>query len=151
MKRIIKIAIIIAVALSLVLTVSAHSGRTDASGGHRDNKNASGLGYYHYHCGGNPPHLHSNVVCPSSTSSSKSSSTTSGTSSASLAPAENTNSGATDAEKAAFLDKYIAIIVADSDYYHTIDCETYKNATSFSAYNVSKAVQLGYASCTQCH
>ena len=29
---------------------SAHSGRTDASGGHRDNKNKSGLGSYHYHC-----------------------------------------------------------------------------------------------------
>lgn len=42
----------------------AHSGRTDSSGGHRDNKNASGLGYYHYHCGGNPPHLHSNGTCP---------------------------------------------------------------------------------------
>lgn len=42
----------------------AHSGRTDSSGGHRDNKNVSGLGYYHYHCGGNPPHLHTNGVCP---------------------------------------------------------------------------------------
>ena len=35
-----------------------HSGRTDSAGGHRDNRNVSGLGYYHYHCGGNPPHLH---------------------------------------------------------------------------------------------
>lgn len=26
----------------------AHSGRTDSSGGHKDNKNKSGLGYYHY-------------------------------------------------------------------------------------------------------
>ena len=48
----------------------AHSGRTDASGGHRDNKNVSGLGYYHYHCGGNPPHLHSNGICPYKTSTS---------------------------------------------------------------------------------
>jgi competence protein ComEC len=45
-------------------TVEAHSGRTDSSGGHKDNKNMSGLGYYHYHCGGNPPHLHENWVCP---------------------------------------------------------------------------------------
>lgn len=42
----------------------AHSGRTDSSGGHKDNKNKSGLGSYHYHCGGNPPHLHSGGVCP---------------------------------------------------------------------------------------
>ena len=27
----------------------AHYGRTDANGGHRDNKNKSGLGPYHYH------------------------------------------------------------------------------------------------------
>lgn len=44
--------------------VEAHSGRTDANGGHRDNKNVSGLGYYHYHCGGHPAHLHPNGVCP---------------------------------------------------------------------------------------
>lgn len=44
-------------------TVQAHSGRTDASGGHHDNKNVSGLGSYHYHCGGNPAHLHNGGVC----------------------------------------------------------------------------------------
>lgn len=42
----------------------AHSGRTDSNGGHRDNQNKSGLGGYHYHCGGNPPHLHTNGICP---------------------------------------------------------------------------------------
>lgn len=42
----------------------AHSGRTDSSGGHHDYQNKSGLGSYHYHCGGNPPHLHENGVCP---------------------------------------------------------------------------------------
>ena len=30
-----------------VMEAQAHSGRTDASGGHRDNKNASGLGSYY--------------------------------------------------------------------------------------------------------
>ena len=48
----------------VALTVEAHSGRTDARGGHKDNKNASGLGSYHYHCGGHPAHLHPNGVCP---------------------------------------------------------------------------------------
>lgn len=53
------------------LSASAHSGRTDSSGGHRDNKNKSGLGSYHYHCGGHPAHLHSNGVCPYNTASTK--------------------------------------------------------------------------------
>lgn len=44
--------------------VSAHSGRTDSSGGHKDNKNKSGLGSYHYHCGGYPAHLHNGGYCP---------------------------------------------------------------------------------------
>lgn len=54
--------------MTIVLSVStfsyAHSGRTDSSGGHRDNKNKSGLGSYHYHCGGNPAHLHGSGYCP---------------------------------------------------------------------------------------
>ena len=49
---------------SLVATVSAHSGRTDSSGGHKDNKNKSGLGSYHYHYGGYSAHLHTNGYCP---------------------------------------------------------------------------------------
>ncbi|WP_242972855.1 hypothetical protein [Anaeromicrobium sediminis] len=51
-------------ALALSFTVSyGHSGRTDCSGGHHDNKNKSGLGSYHYHHGYGP-HLHENGVCP---------------------------------------------------------------------------------------
>lgn len=57
-----------------ILNVFAHKGRTDANGGHRDNNNQSGLGSYHFHCGGYPAHLHNNGVCPyKTTSSSKSS------------------------------------------------------------------------------
>jgi len=57
---------IAAVFISLLLLVSvaqAHSGRTDSSGGHRDNQNASGLGSYHYHHGYGP-HLHPGGICP---------------------------------------------------------------------------------------
>ena len=50
--------------ISLPLSAFAHSGRTDSSGGHKDNKNKSGLGSYHYHCGGYPPHLHDGGYCP---------------------------------------------------------------------------------------
>lgn len=53
----------------LILLISpmvsfAHSGRTDSRGGYKDNKNKSGLGYYHYHCGGHLAHLHPNGICP---------------------------------------------------------------------------------------
>ena len=61
----------------------AHSGRTDSNGGHKDNKNASGLGSYHYHCGGYPAHLHTGGVCPYSGGGSTSSSSTSSSSSSS--------------------------------------------------------------------
>lgn len=46
------------------IEAEAHSGRTDGNGGHHDYKNKSGLGAYHYHCGGHPAHLHPNGVCP---------------------------------------------------------------------------------------
>ena len=53
--------------LILLIVISSeifgHSGRTDSEGGHKDNKNKSGLGYYHYHHGSGP-HLHENGKCP---------------------------------------------------------------------------------------
>lgn len=65
------------------LTIEAHSGRTDRYGGHKDNQNKSGLGSYHYHCGGNPPHLHPDGVCPYGSSSSYNTSSSSSLSSTS--------------------------------------------------------------------
>lgn len=52
-----------------VIVAEAHGGRTDANGGHKDNKNKSGLGSYHYHCGGHPAHLHTDGGCPYSSGS----------------------------------------------------------------------------------
>lgn len=76
--KIISIVFIVLCIILINVNVYAHSGRTDSSGGHRDNQNKSGLGSYHYHCGGYPPHLHNNGVCPySSSSSANKSSTTS--------------------------------------------------------------------------
>ena len=63
-KRIFSILTICMVIMSMSLSAFAHSGRTDSSGGHKDNKNKSGLGGYHYHCGGYPAHLHPGGVCP---------------------------------------------------------------------------------------
>lgn len=83
-KQITKIlAIMFAIVLCVGNTCFAHSGRTDASGGHRDNKNKSGLGSYHYHCGGYPAHLHPNGICPYTSSSSASKSRTTSSSSSS--------------------------------------------------------------------
>lgn len=93
----------VAIYLTLMLSAlpalaCAHSGRTDASGGHKDNKNKSGLGSYHYHCGGHPAHLHSGGVCPyskgssSKPSSSQSSGKTSGTAASSASSSARTDS-----------------------------------------------------------
>ena len=62
------LAILTALILSLgTIPAYAHSGRTDAAGGHHDYNNVSGLGSYHYHHGFGP-HLHPNGVCPYSAS-----------------------------------------------------------------------------------
>lgn len=75
--KIISILLIVLSMISIGVSAYGHSGRTDSSGGHKDNKNKSGLGNYHYHCGGHPAHLHTNGVCPYSSSSSSKSSTSS--------------------------------------------------------------------------
>lgn len=65
LKKVAPSLLILALCMMLLpMTAMGHSGRTDGSSGHRDNKNVSGLGYYHYHCGGYPAHLHSNGYCP---------------------------------------------------------------------------------------
>ena len=63
-KRVFSILTICFMIMSMSLSAFAHGGRTDSSGGHKDNKNKSGLGSYHYHCGGYPAHLHNGGVCP---------------------------------------------------------------------------------------
>lgn len=73
-------AVIFSVLLVLCISVmfaSAHGGKTDSRGGHRDKNNVSGLGSYHYHCGGYPAHLHPNGVCPYASDKSSSYNTTS--------------------------------------------------------------------------
>lgn len=82
-KKIITILLIILSIILIGVNAYAHSGRTDSSGGHKDNNNKSGLGSYHYHCGGDPAHLHTNGVCPYSSSSSASKSSTSSSSASS--------------------------------------------------------------------
>lgn len=89
-----KLKKIFALAMSLLMctcTAYGHSGRTDSSGGHHDYKNKSGLGSYHYHCGGHPAHLHPNGICPYSSSNSGSAYSGSGSSSSSTYTAPDPN------------------------------------------------------------
>ena len=69
-KKIAKCTSICVLSILIMCNITfAHSGRTDSNGGHRDNKNKSGLGSYHYHCGEHPAHLHTNGVCSYSNNS----------------------------------------------------------------------------------
>lgn len=97
-----------------MIYVEAHSGRTDSSGGHRDNKNKSGLGSYHYHCGGYPAHLHTNGVCPY------------GTASGSLA-ATRQSSVPTEEDKQAAVEVQPTTEAADVDYSPVFNADYYYN------------------------
>ena len=90
--KIISIFLIVLSVVFMGVNTYAHSGRTDANGGHRDNQNKSGLGSYHYHCGGHEAHLHPNGVCPYSSSPSSSSSKSSTSSSSSSSSSKSTTS-----------------------------------------------------------
>lgn len=70
-KKYAKMVVTLILTIFMCNVVFAHSGRTDSNGGHRDNQNKSGLGSYHYHCGGYPAHLHNNGVCPYSSNVTK--------------------------------------------------------------------------------
>lgn len=73
-------SLLLAAVITLTPATSlAHGGKTDSNGGHKDNKNKSGLGSYHYHCGGSSAHLHKDGVCPYSSKSTSTSSTKSST------------------------------------------------------------------------
>ena len=63
-KAILSVFSVILLIMFFVITACAHPGRTDSKGGHKDNENQSGLGGYHYHCGGYQAHLHSEDGCP---------------------------------------------------------------------------------------
>lgn len=104
-----------------VVAVSAHSGRTDSRGGHKDNKNKSGLGYYHYHCGGYPAHLHTNGICPYKNNSSYSDT--------SAWTGENTVNAAQNQISSGQQDGVIGSVV-------TTDIKAYINGAEIPAYNV---------------
>lgn len=125
LKKIISLVLCSCLVTTMSLTIFAHSGRTDANGGHRDNKNVSGLGYYHYHHG-YPAHLHPNGVCPYLTVS-----TPSTYSPSSSAPSTNSsNSKPTQSPSASTTKNGIGwLTVEEKKYWHNYDNNT--NYTGF--------------------
>ena len=103
--------------LAVPLGAGAHSGRTDANGGHKDNKNVSGLGSYHYHCGGHEAHLHPNGVCPYASSASSSSSGSSGAASSksSSGTSGGTSSAGTSSKTAASANTSAGTVSSNSE------------------------------------
>lgn len=104
----------------MVITVEAHGGRTDANGGHKDSKNVSGLGTYHYHCGGYPAHLHENGVCPyTSTNVSKDTQSAvdnSSNTSVNTSSVATTSATAKKSEKKALVSEKKAMVISDTSY-----------------------------------
>ena len=111
------------------MTTSAHSGRTDSRGGHKDNKNASGLGYYHYHCGGYPAHLHTNGVCPYKNNSYADTSSSAGSSSSAWTSQTAVTTTQTQPTTRQQDDGVIGSVV-------TTDIKAYINGAEIPAYNV---------------
>ncbi len=108
------------IGFSPVITSEAHSGRTDARGGHKDNKNKSGLGSYHYHCGGHPAHLHSDGVCPYSSNST----TTTTTETSKASTASSTDNAAETVSASEVIDKATIMKVQEALNNKGYDCGT---------------------------
>ncbi len=106
-----KVGIILLAFAIIPATLFAHSGRTDSNGGHKDNKNKSGLGSYHYHCGGHPAHLHKNGVCPYSTSTASTSTASTSTSSTSTSYTSTNSSASSVKSKPTYIEKETLFII----------------------------------------
>ena len=98
-KKIISILVIIVVLLCMPTVNLAHGGRTDKNGGHKDKNNESGLGSYHFHCGGHPAHLHDGGVCPYTSSPAPASTTSTSSSSSSLTSSTSSTTTTTTTPK----------------------------------------------------
>lgn len=126
----------------VVLTVEAHSGRTDKYGGHKDNKNVSGLGSYHYHCGGNPAHLHENGFCPyagnigTASTSSTSSAKTNSKQKVVETSASNNNTTQNNSSKQAEISKNVTEFVV------TISDTSYDNVAFNASYYANNHVDV---------
>lgn len=68
MKKYLIMPLVLCFMILLVIPSFGHGGGIDATGGHHDYNNVSGLGSYHYHCDGHPAHLHTDGICPFSSS-----------------------------------------------------------------------------------
>lgn len=103
-KKILNVLIVILITLTGTISY-AHGGKTDSNGGHKDKNNVSGLGPYHYHCGGHPAHLHPDGKCPYSSDSNKSESNTKQSSSSSKKSNISNSSNSNEETKQTIINK----------------------------------------------
>lgn len=130
MKRMISVILSIVFAFSSMFMSFAHSGRTDASGGHKDNKNKSGLGSYHYHCGGYPAHSHTNGICPYKQKTSSNNATSSSNSSSAKANSSASSSSQSSSSSTSISQKQKVIVTAEkATIYETASQSSEKLAT----------------------
>lgn len=137
-KKIITVALICILSVAMYNITFAHSGRTDSTGGHKDNKNKSGLGSYHYHCGGHPAHLHTNGVCPYSSNSSKTTKKNSKKASKSSSSSSSSGSKADIKNESAT----VSNIEKEAEIPTTIDAESIKINESIEEIKVGESFQL---------
>lgn len=135
MKRLTSIILSIVFAFSSIFISFAHSGRTDSNGGHKDNKNKSGLGSYHYHCGGYPPHLHTNGICPYKQKTSNNNTTSSSSSSSSKAnPSTSSSSQASSSKTSSSQKQKIIVTTESTNVYEKASLSSEKLATVKEGY-----------------
>ncbi len=140
--KIVSVLLIILSLISIQINTYTHSGRTDANGGHKDNKNKSGLGSYHYHCGGYPAHLHPNGVCPYSSSSSSSKSSTSSSSNSKQSSSLSSKSSSSSASNSSSSTSSSSLNKTSVTTPATIDVEEIKINENIDNIEVGKSEKL---------
>ncbi len=119
--------------INTTIIAEAHSGRTDGNGGHKDNENESGLGYYHYHCGGYPAHLHEDGICPYAGTNNSSSLSVTNTSSANIS---NTISNYTQYVSTTNNITTPTVIISDTSYDNVAFNASYYASNNADIYNI---------------
>lgn len=109
-----KCKIVIVLMIATNSAAFAHSGRTDANGGHKDNQNKSGLGSYHYHCGGHPAHLHDGGVCPYNSSAKPSNNSSNNSSNSNNSNGSNSSNNTVKKETVSISNKPVEVKVGEN-------------------------------------
>jgi len=142
-KKVLTIITILFLIITIAGSSFAHSGRTDSSGGHRDNQNKSGLGYYHYHCGGNPPHLHENGGCPYSASQTSYSTSSLSNSRSSVSSSSESSSSQNSSTSSSNSNNNQSVTTSESSVKTKTEEETVINASSIDINESLAIMEVG--------